>query len=146
MWDLAVVWQWLEGGSDLVGGCDWIWSALKGKAALVQVWQATGHHITSHKIQITTSKIIIWVVLLLSSLEFYFIEGTRSQRNVAHWMKRWIFCFQWCISCVFACCLISQNSPFCFRNKYLKYILHWHRWVLLQKNESFFSWHCTRLL
>jgi len=102
--------------------------------------------IISHKIQITTSKIIIWVMLLLSSLEFYFITGTRSQRNVAHWMKPWIFCFQWCISCVFACCLISQNSPFCFRNKYLKYILHWRRWVLLQKNESFFSWHCTRPL
>lgn len=51
-------------------------------------------------------------------------------------MKPWTFCFQWCISCVFACCLISQNSRFCFRNKYLKYILLWRRWVLLQENES----------
>jgi hypothetical protein len=50
---------------------------------------------------------------------------------VVHWMKQWIFFSLWCISCVFAYSQISQNSRFYSRNKYSKYILHWHRLVLL---------------
>lgn len=128
----------------LWNGCEWIliWSALKVKAAfstksLVPVWQAAWHHMSRNTNNHFRNN--NWRLMLLSSLECNFLIGTRSQRSVAHWMKPCIFCFQWCISCVFACCLINQNSQFCCRNKYLKYILHWHRWVLVQRNDSFFS-------
>jgi hypothetical protein len=117
---------------ELKSSCQWrfkSWSFWAVTLCSVFLWNAgiLSHHYTASYPRGLQLEFCSWVWMQVN-----FWTGTRNQRNVVHWMKQWIFFSQWCISCVFAYCQISQNSPFYSRNKYSKYILHWHRSVLLQ--------------